>query len=128
MSKNLVKMVGNGVVATGEKAVSEMALVSGAASAFQDGSFIERVAGGIYAPVELAKNFAESYVANDGFRDVFNQAAVSAMQYVGSLGNNIADNPKETIASVLATYAICKALPAASSFARKKLYSSKAKE
>ncbi len=121
MSKNLVKRIGNGVMWVGEKALSEMALISALASTTQTGNVLERMAGGIYVPIKSGVNFASSYLQNDGIRDTLNGAIVSVMQGIGNIGTNIADHPKETLYSLVGTYGLCKVVPMASKYLRKKL-------
>lgn len=122
MSKNLVKKLGNGAIWAGEKALSEMALISALASTTQDGSIPERIAGGIYMPIKVGIGFASSYLQNDGIRDTLNGAVVDIMQSIGNLGTNIAEHPEETIYSLIGTYGLCKAIPMASKYLRKKFY------
>lgn len=120
MSKNLVKRIGDGAMWVGEKALSEMALISALASTTQTGSIPERMAEGIYTPIKAGVNFASSYLQNDGVRDALNGAAVSVMQGIGNLGTNIAKHPEETLYSLVGTYGLCKAVPMASKYLRKK--------
>jgi len=120
MSKNLVKKIGNGAMWMGEKALSELALISALASTTQTGSIPERMAGGIYMPIKEGAKFMSSYLQNDGVRDTLNGAALNVMQGIGNLGTNIADHPAETLYSLVGAYAFCKAVPMASKYLRKR--------
>jgi len=120
MSKDLVKKIGKGAIWTGEKILSEMALISALASTTQNGNIPERIAGGIYVPIKAGANLVYSYLKNEGIRDTLNGAAVGIMQGIGNLGTNIAEHPEETIYSLIGTYGLCKAVPMASKYLRKK--------
>jgi len=116
----ILKNIGNAGIWTAETAVSELALPAAFLSTTHNGGYLSRAFGGLSTTLGVIKSGLEAYLTNDGAKDVLNELGIGVMKGLGSIAQNLYEDPARTLYGVLTTYLACKAIPYVSRTIRKR--------
>ncbi len=104
-----------------EKVMAELALLAALFSITEQGTYVDRIAGGMLDILRAIYGFAYAYIKNIGFREFMSALSTGILRQLADIGENVEANPRRAFIALIATYITYKVIPLLLKLIRKKL-------
>lgn len=104
-----------------EKVIAELAILAAILSIVHQGSYIERILGGMATIFKAIYGFGHAYVINIGFRDFMGNFTANVLGALASIAENIQSDPRRVLVAFIVTYIAYKVIALLLRIIRKKL-------
>jgi hypothetical protein len=99
-----VRAIFKAILFTIEKVIAELAILAAILSIAHEGSYIERILGGMATIFQAIYGFIHAYAINIGFRDFMGNFTASILDALASIATNIQSDPRRVLVAFIATY------------------------
>lgn len=104
-----------------EKVMAELALLAALFSVTEQGTYADRIIGGMMDILRAIYGFAHAYIENIGFREFMSELSTGILKQLADIGENVEANPRRAFFALIATYVTYKVIPLLLKLIRKKL-------